>query len=76
MRSATVREWLATLGLVRYAELLEHHRIDLDVLPDLTQRDLQDLAGRDRVGVVQAVQVHERAQVDLLLRCNLRQRLA
>ena len=36
-------EWLAELGLERYAPLLEQHRIDIDVLPDLTDEDLERL---------------------------------
>ena len=43
MRSATVREWLAAEGLPQYVELFEQNRIGLDVLADLTERDLQDL---------------------------------
>ena len=43
MRSATVREWLAAEGLSQYVELFEQNRIELDVLSDLTERDLQDL---------------------------------
>ena len=43
MRSATVREWLAAEALSQYVELFEQNRIELDVLSDLTERDLQDL---------------------------------
>lgn len=33
-------------GLGKYAELLREHKIDLDVLPDLTDADLEKLAYR------------------------------
>jgi class 3 adenylate cyclase/tetratricopeptide (TPR) repeat protein len=39
----SLRGWLATIGLVQYAELLEANRVDLDILPALTERDLQEL---------------------------------
>jgi predicted ATPase/class 3 adenylate cyclase len=38
-----LRGWLAALGLEQYAELLESNRVDLDILPALTEHDLQEL---------------------------------
>ncbi len=38
-----VSEWLATLGLEKYAPLFDAHEIDLEVLPELTDADLQEL---------------------------------
>jgi len=38
-----VSEWLETLGLGKYAPVFEAHEIDLDVLPELTDADLQEL---------------------------------
>jgi class 3 adenylate cyclase len=43
MRSASIREWLAAEGLSQYVDLFEQNRIGTDVLPDLTEHDLQDL---------------------------------
>ena len=40
---SAVRQWLETLALGRYAELFESHRIELDILPDLTDQDLEKL---------------------------------
>ncbi len=58
MRSATVREWLAAEGLPQYIELFEQNRIEVDVLPDLTERDLQDLGIPlgDRKRLLKAIQ--------------------
>ena len=58
MRGATVREWLAAEGPPQYGELFEQHRIGLDVLPDLTERDLQDLGIPlgDRKRILKAIQ--------------------
>jgi len=38
-----VSEWLETLGLGKYAPVFEAHEIGLDVLPELTDEDLQVL---------------------------------
>jgi SAM domain (Sterile alpha motif) len=35
--------WLEDIGLGRYADLFAQNRIDLDVLPDLTEADLAEL---------------------------------
>jgi class 3 adenylate cyclase/tetratricopeptide (TPR) repeat protein len=40
---SALTDWLASLGLERYAERFEQDRIDLDVLPDLTEADLEKL---------------------------------
>jgi class 3 adenylate cyclase len=38
-----VREWLVSLGLSEYADSFAENRIDLSILPDLTDQDLKDL---------------------------------
>jgi class 3 adenylate cyclase/predicted ATPase len=38
-----IAEWLETLGMSEYAERFAENRIDLSVLPDLTDQDLKDL---------------------------------
>ena len=38
-----VQDWLHTLGLEQYAELFARHRIGFDVLPELTDPDLEKL---------------------------------
>jgi hypothetical protein len=38
-----VREWLGSLGLSEYADSFDQNRIDLSVLPDLTDQDLKEL---------------------------------
>jgi class 3 adenylate cyclase len=43
VRSASVSEWLAAVGLPQYARLFEENRVGLDVLPHLTEQDLKDL---------------------------------
>lgn len=40
---SAVRQWLETLALGQYAELFESNRIELDILPDLTDQDLEKL---------------------------------
>ena len=42
----SVRHWLAGLGLEQYAENFESHAIDLDVLPALTDAELDQLGVR------------------------------
>ena len=37
-----VREWLGSLGLSEYADGFDRNRIDLSVLPDLTDQDLKE----------------------------------
>ena len=39
----SISEWLQALGLDEYVKLFEQNKIDIDILPDLTERDLQDL---------------------------------
>ncbi len=39
----SISEWLQAIGLDEYVELFAQNRIDIDILPDLTERDLQDL---------------------------------
>lgn len=41
MRDLT--RWLSTLGLGEYVALFDEHKIDLDVLPELTESDLKEL---------------------------------
>jgi hypothetical protein len=43
-----VREWLGSLGLSEYADGFDRNRIDLSVLPDLTDQDLKELGSRAR----------------------------
>jgi class 3 adenylate cyclase len=38
-----IAEWLKKLGMPEYAERVAENRIDLSVLPDLTEQDLKDL---------------------------------
>jgi class 3 adenylate cyclase/predicted ATPase len=38
-----IREWLASLGLAEYADCFAQNRIDLSILPDLTDQDLKEL---------------------------------
>src|SRR5689334_1040621 len=40
---SSVRDWLASLGLSEYADRFEDNRIDLGILPDLTEQDLESL---------------------------------
>jgi len=40
---SAVRQWLDFLALSQYAELFEENRIELDVLPDVTESDLEKL---------------------------------
>jgi len=37
-----IREWLESLGLVRYATTFEENDLDLDLLADLTETTLND----------------------------------
>jgi len=38
-----IADWLNTLGMSEYAERFAENRIDLSVLPDLTDQDLEKL---------------------------------
>src|SRR5271166_3898208 len=38
-----IADWLEKLGMSEYAERFEAHRIDVSVLPDLTDQDLEKL---------------------------------
>jgi len=38
-----IAEWLETLGMSEYAQRFTENRIDVSVLPDLTDQDLKDL---------------------------------
>jgi class 3 adenylate cyclase len=40
---STIRDWLASLGLPEYGDRFEENRIDLEILPDLTDQDLEKL---------------------------------
>ena len=42
MRSVSIREWLAAVGLAQYTELIDQNRIGLDVLAQLNEQDLKD----------------------------------
>jgi class 3 adenylate cyclase/predicted ATPase len=39
-----IDQWLKELGLSKYSELFAENEVDLEVLPDLTEQDLKDLA--------------------------------
>ncbi len=39
-----VQQWLAELGLGQYAQVFAENEIDLEVLPELTDEDLRELA--------------------------------
>jgi class 3 adenylate cyclase/tetratricopeptide (TPR) repeat protein len=54
---SALTDWLASLGLDRYAERFQRERIDLDVLPELTESDLEKLgvALGDRKRLLRAV---------------------
>ena len=43
MPGESTREWLAAIGLEQYVERFEENRIDVDVLPLLSDQDLKDL---------------------------------
>ncbi|TPQ40538.1 adenylate/guanylate cyclase domain-containing protein [Bradyrhizobium guangdongense] len=43
MTESGLKDWLEGLGLGQYAELFVQHRVDLDVIPDLTDADLVEL---------------------------------
>ena len=38
-----IADWLKKLGMSEYTERFAENRIDLSVLPDLTEQDLKDL---------------------------------
>src|SRR5271157_6202661 len=40
---STIAEWLTSLGMSEYVERFAENRIDLSVLPDLTDQDLEKL---------------------------------
>ena len=40
---STIRDWLASLGLSEYGDRFDENRIDLEILPDLTDQDLERL---------------------------------
>ena len=40
---STIRDWLSSLGLSEYSDRFEAQRIDFEVLPDLTDQDLEKL---------------------------------
>src|SRR5947209_18196163 len=52
MRSTmpSVREWLASLGLSEYADRFAEHRIDFEILRDLTDHDLKEELGVVHLG--------------------------
>src|SRR5262245_23538747 len=54
----TIVQWLAELGMERYAQLFEAQRIELDVLPSLTDADLKEIgitALGDRKRILSAI---------------------
>ena len=46
----SVREWLASLGLAEYADRFAEHRIDFEILRDLTDKELKEEIGVVRLG--------------------------
>jgi SAM domain (Sterile alpha motif) len=40
---SAIDDWLASLGMSEYTERFVEHRIDLSVLPELTDQDLERL---------------------------------
>jgi class 3 adenylate cyclase len=54
---STIAEWLASLGMAEYAQRFAENRIDLSVLPDLTDQHLEKLgvALGDRLKILQAI---------------------
>lgn len=44
MPTGEIRRWLEHLGLGKYGDVFEEHRIDMDVLPELTEDDLAKIA--------------------------------
>jgi SAM domain (Sterile alpha motif) len=43
MSMSDIRQWLRSLGLEKYNEVLTGHDIDLTVVPELTEQDLGEL---------------------------------
>jgi class 3 adenylate cyclase/tetratricopeptide (TPR) repeat protein len=60
---SAVRQWLETLALDQYTELFESNRIELDILPDLTDQDLEKLGIPlgDRKRLLRAIAAHPAA---------------
>ncbi len=54
-----LQHWLEEIGLVQYAELFASHDIDWEILPDLTERDLEKLGVSlgHRKKLVKAIQI-------------------
>ena len=52
-----IADWLEKLGMSEYAERFAENRIDLSVLPDLTDQHLKDLgiALGDRLKILRAI---------------------
>jgi class 3 adenylate cyclase len=56
---STVRDWLTSLDLSEYGDRFEENRIDLEILPDLTDQDLEKLGVvlGDRRKILRAIRV-------------------
>jgi class 3 adenylate cyclase len=54
---STIGDWLASIGLSEYAECFVENKIDISVLPDLTDQHLKDLgiALGDRLKMLRAI---------------------
>jgi class 3 adenylate cyclase len=54
---STIAEWLASLGMAEYTQRFVENRIDLSVLPDLTDQHLEKLgvALGDRLKILRAI---------------------
>ena len=65
-----VPEWLAELGLARYADAFAKNDIEFRTLPYLTDQDLKDLGltlGHRRIVLTAIERIHERPAPDLAL---------
>ena len=63
----SIQDWLEQHGLAKYAALFAEHEITLEVLPDLTESDIDRLAlptgpRRRLIAAVQALAAETRAQ--------------
>ena len=54
---SSIAEWLASLGMAEYTERFAESKIDISVLPDLTEQHLKDLgvALGDRLKMLRAI---------------------
>ena len=62
-----IADWLRKLGMSEYADLFVQNRIDISVLPDLTEQHLKDLgiAPGDRLKMLRAIRDLGNVSVDV-----------